>query len=147
MSKLGETREMYEIRTCGRCMCRCWDHDGCARLEHMIRSGEISSSDYDPEDCKADSPACDWARYVGVDFGDSDKLTNIIAAKAVWKELEDVTVDENNVNDVPFFDPYLGVFEAGDTYPEDIWYEIEDVFRVSVAWLMGMADNPDGSNN
>ena len=128
--------------------CRCFNHTGfgCVRLEHMIESGEIGRTDYELDKCSAHSPACDWARFVGTDFGDSDVLTNVIAAKACWNELHDFPTDGDGCIDEPFFDPYLGMFDSGCDV-EYIWYAIEETYGVSVAWLMGEAKNPDGTND
>ena len=131
-------RAMREIKTCGQC--GCCTFPGCRRLAYMVHSGEIAQGEYDPSHCMPDSPACDWAQFVGVDRNESDELTNVAAAKTVWHDLADLTVDEKNVIDVPFFDPYIGFLEAGDACPEDIWHEIEDVYGVSVAWLMYSED-------
>jgi hypothetical protein len=68
-------------------------------------------------------------------------------ARLVWERLSDVPVDD----DGRILDVFYAYDELGRTYNvgtdrEDIWHDIEDRLDVSVAWLMGLAKNPDGTN-
>ena len=115
----------YEIKTCGDC-------------EIFWTSGiDYCASRSEPRNRVC--TACGWAEsWSGDELG---------LAKRIWNELEDVTVDEDNLIDVDFTNPIVGHFMAGDAYPEDIWREIERRLHVSVAYLMGLAKNPDGSGS
>lgn len=81
---------------------------------------------------------------VGVDIGRRD----VDAAKEVWKQLEDVCIDDDgNVDDVVRISaPNFYHWYPKGTNREDIWHDIEDRLHVSVAYLMGLAKNPDGTN-
>ena len=78
--------------------------------------------------------------YVDLDAG-----TPLSRAKRIWERLGDVPVDdEDNIDEsVYFYD--LGYYPKG-TFREDIWHDIEGRTGISVAYLMGEAKNPDGSN-
>ena len=69
----------------------------------------------------------------------------IFKAKAFWNELEDVLIDDDEclMEDFEVF-PYRK-FEKG-THREDIWHFVEETFDVSVAYLMGLCKNPDGTD-
>ena len=79
--------------------------------------------------------------HTGVDIG----LTNERKAKQAWEALTDVPVDDDGCFVESFRLPYIGLVLA-ETDREDVWHRIEERLGVSVAWLMGEAKNPDGSN-
>lgn len=95
-----------EIPRCA--WCACMYRGRCHRL----------GVDMDPRET-----ACDWAQEPWKGF-----YTEKQWAKVVWRELEDVTVDEDGNIDVPFDDPYLGHFTIG-TSKEDIWRMLEETFE------------------
>lgn len=78
--------------------------------------------------------------YVDLDAG-----TPLWVAKRIWRDLEDVTVDDDECIDTPLLISELGWYPKG-TFREDIWHDIEERTGISVAYLMGEAKNPDGSN-
>lgn len=70
----------------------------------------------------------------------------VSVAKNAWESLEDVPVDDEDCITRRTF--IRGIFRWYDkgTSKFDIWHDIESETRVSVAYLMGQAKNPDGSN-
>lgn len=78
--------------------------------------------------------------YVDLDAG-----TPLWVAKRIWNDLEDVTVDDDGCIDTPLLISELGWYPKG-TEREEIWHDIEERTGISVAYLMGEAKNPDGSN-
>lgn len=81
----------------------------------------------------------------GVDIG----RPNVSVAKHVWDELEDVCVDDDGNIDSDFIIncyPFYRRYPKG-TLRESIWHDIEDELHVSVAYLMGEAKNPDGTDD
>lgn len=102
----------------------------------QIKNGRVTSSQTEIvwRDCTPES--------AGVDIG----RPMVDAAKAAWKRLEDVPVDDNgNIEDRVWMFQLERVYEKG-TNREEIWHDIEDMLHVSVAYLMGEAKNPDGTN-
>lgn len=69
----------------------------------------------------------------------------IATAKLIWSTLDDVLVDDDGclLEDVQVF--HLAKYDKG-TPREEIWHDIEERYGVSVAYLMGQAKNPDGTN-
>lgn len=68
-------------------------------------------------------------------------------ARLVWERLGDMPVDD----DGRILSPFYAYDQLGRSYNvgtdrEEIWNDIEDRLNVSVAWLMGEAKNPDGTN-
>ena len=78
-------------------------------------------------------------------YVDEPEEERVRKAEEVWAALDDVCVDDYDNIDMPCDLPWLGHYEVG-TFREDIWHDIEDELHVSVAWLMGEAKNPDGTN-
>ena len=68
-------------------------------------------------------------------------------ARLVWERLGDVPVDDDGrILSVFYAYDQLGRSYNIGTDREEIWHDIEDKLDVSVAWLMGEAKNPDGTN-
>ena len=76
----------------------------------------------------------------------------VTEAKETWSFLEDVTFVEDEDGWLCLHDdvviPHLngGFPYSKGTSNEEIWHDIEEMLGVSVAWLMGEAKNPDGTN-
>ena len=70
----------------------------------------------------------------------------VSVAERAWESLEDVPVDDEDCITRRTF--VRGIFKWYDkgTSKFDIWHDIESKTRVSVAYLMGEAKNPDGTN-
>ena len=118
----GNTRS-FEIRKCGDC--KCMDYTGFCMERHEQRN----------KDCTA----CGWAESFS-----GDPLT---VAKRIWKELEDVLVeDDGDTLDADVEIPVLGWYFAHENDRLEIWHDIEERTGISVAYLMGEAKNPDGTN-
>lgn len=66
-------------------------------------------------------------------------------AREAWDSLTDCPIDDNDNIDSSWYVTGVGCYERG-TSRFDIWHDIEDKFGISVAYLMGEAGNPDGSN-
>lgn len=66
-------------------------------------------------------------------------------ARAAWDRLTDVPVDDDGKILERYAGPYWNYYPAG-TEREYIWHEIERICHVSVAYLMGLCKNPDGTD-
>ena len=66
-------------------------------------------------------------------------------ARRRQERLEDVLVDDEDNIDESVYLYDLGFYPKG-TFREDIWHDIEEQTGISVAFLMGEAKNPDGTN-
>lgn len=82
------------------------------------------------------------------DLNDTDVnlgIGNLRKAKEAWDALTDVPVDDDGCFVEPFRLPYVGWVTAA-TPREEVWHMIEERTGISVAYLMGEAKNPDGTN-
>lgn len=82
---------------------------------------------------------------VSESYVDLDAGTPLSIAKKAWDALTDVPVDDDGCFVEPFRLPYVGWVTAA-TPREEVWHMIEEQTGVSVAYLMGEAKNPDGTN-
>lgn len=78
----------------------------------------------------------------GIDIG----RPNVEKAREIWERLGDVLVDDDGRLLDLFHVPGFGYYPKG-TDREEVWHEIESKYHVSVAYLMGEAKNPDGTND
>lgn len=112
----------FKIEKCGDCACMD-DTEFC-----------MSRHEQRPRWCSA----CGWAESFS-----GDALT---VAKDIWEELGFVPVKEDgDTIDHDWENPILGWYFVGDSRLE-IWHDIEERTGVSVAYLMGEAKNPDGTD-
>lgn len=109
-------------------------------VAHIVENGEPYSPLVDQDVYRAEAELRDELRMTGEEIP-----RQVDKALSAWGYLEDVCVDEDDCIDLDHFVPHLGYYPKG-TFREDIWHDIEDKLRVSVAWLMGEAKNPDGTN-
>lgn len=80
---------------------------------------------------------------------DLDRGTPVADARKVWKELGYVGIDDGECLDRTFHGTWYRMrndYPKG-THREEVWHDIEEEFGVSVAYLMGQAKNPDGTND
>lgn len=120
---MAESIRNFTIEKCGDC--KCMDHTGYC----------VSRREQRDKHC----PACGWAESFS-----GDALT---VAKRIWAELEFATVeDDGDTIDVDVRIPVLGWYYAHEADRHEIWHDIEELTGVSVAYLMGFAKNPDGTN-
>jgi len=66
-------------------------------------------------------------------------------ARKVWERLGETPVDDSERIERCIYIPSVCYYEKG-THREEIWHDIEEKYGVSVAYLMGQAKNPDGTN-
>jgi len=109
-------------------------------VAHIVEKGEPYSPLFDENVYRAERDLRHEIRMAGEAVPPQPEK-----ALAAWAYLDDVCVDEDECIDLDHFVPHLGFYPRG-TFREDIWHDIEDKLRVSVAWLMGEADNIDGSS-
>ena len=113
----------FTIKKCSDC--KCMDHTGFCTSRHEQRDKSCI--------------ACGWAESFS-----GDALT---VAERIWRELEDVTVeDDGDTLDINVAIPVLGWYFAHENDRLDIWHDMEEQTGISIAYLMGEADNPDGTN-
>ena len=110
-------------------------------VAYIVDAGEPYSPHIDEDVYRAECELRDEIRMAGEEVPPQPEK-----ALAAWTYLDDVCVDEDDCIDLDHFVPHLGYYPKG-TFREDIWHDIEDKLRVSVAWLMGEAHNVNGSNN
>ena len=110
-------------------------------VAHVVVDGEPYSPLVDQDVYRAEAELRNELRMTGEEIP-----LQVDKALSAWDYLEDVCVDEDDCIDLDHFVPHLGYYPKG-TFREDIWHDIEDKLRVSVAWLMGEAKNVDGSND
>lgn len=81
--------------------------------------------------------------YVELDAG-----SPIGRAKKAWRALGEIPIDDNEriVGNLSSYRSGLMDWYESGTHREDIWHDIEEQTGVSVAYLMGQAKNPDGTN-
>lgn len=113
----------------------CFEDEGW-RFSMQIRDDKVTSSETEAvwKDCTPES--------AGVDIG----RPLVERAEAAWKQLGDVCVDDDGNIGASVYVYALGKRYERGTDREEIWHDIEDGLHVSVAWLMGEAKNPDGTN-
>jgi len=70
---------------------------------------------------------------------------NVREAKKIWELLGKTPVDDNECIERIVDIPGLCYYAIG-THREEIWHDIEERYGVSVAYLMGQAKNPDGTD-
>lgn len=70
---------------------------------------------------------------------------NEVWAREAWKSLNDCPIDDGDNIDSDWYVTGVGCYERG-TNRFDIWYDIEEKFGISIAYLLGEAMNPDGSS-
>lgn len=114
----------FKIETCGDC--KCIDRTDFCMARHDQRD----------ELCNA----CGWAESFS---GDA-----LSVARHIWDDLEDVAVEEDgDTLDQDWENPILGWYFAHEADRLEIWHAIEEKTGISVAYLMGEAKNPDGTND
>lgn len=96
------------------------------------RESEIHMVEHPMSDCPVDIA-------IGTPEG------NVREAKKIWKRLGETPVDDNECIERHIYIPRTCYYAEG-THREEIWHDIEEKYGVSVAWLMGQAKNPDGTN-
>lgn len=113
----------FKIEKCGDCACMD-DTEFCmARREQRLGC------------CSA----CGWAESFS-----GDALT---VAKHIWEELGLVPVrQDGDTLDSDWENPILGWYFDHEASRLEIWHDIEEKTGISVAYLMGEAKNPDGTN-
>lgn len=82
---------------------------------------------------------------VSESYVDLDAGTPLYVARAAWERLEDVAVDEDGCLEHDMFIDGIGWLSKGEER-EEVWHDIEEKTGISVAYLMGEAKNPDGTN-
>lgn len=85
---------------------------------------------------------------VSESYVDLDAGTPLGIAKKAWDALGDVPIDEDECICQPLSPYRSGLRDWYDegTHREVIWHDIEEQTGISVAYLMGEAKNPDGTN-
>ena len=114
---------VFEIKKCGDC--KCLDYTGFCMSRHEQR--DVCCT------------ACGWAQSFS---GDA-----LAVAERIWENLTDYCVeDDGETLDEDYRDPILGWYPAHECERMEVWYDIEEKTGVAVAYLMGAAKNPDGTN-
>ena len=82
---------------------------------------------------------------VSESYVDLDAGTPLSIARKIWNEMVDVPLDDDGSFACSFMLSHIGFIPAG-TELEYVWHLIEEKTGISVAYLMGEAKNPDGTN-
>lgn len=97
------------------------------------KESEINMVEHNMSDCPVDIA-------VGTTEG------KVREAKKIWERLGETPVDDNECIERYIYVPSSSSYYAAGTHREEIWHDIEEKYGVSVAYLMGQAKNPDGTN-